>query len=69
LIDREFPKTKRFYHLDQALEDDSGYSRSFWKKRVDAGEIKVLQRSAKRSGSRILIPRSEIVRVLSEMVR
>jgi hypothetical protein len=69
LIDREFPKKKRFYHLDQELEDDTGLSRSFWKKRIDAAEVLVLQRSAKRSGSRILIPRSEIVRVLAGMVR
>ncbi len=69
IIDKAVPPQPRFYHLDQELEDGSGYSRQWWKKRVDAGEVRVIQRSSKRSGSRIVIPRSEVVRVLSEMVR
>ena len=69
LVDKAVPKRPLFYHLDQELEDNTGRSRSSWKKGIDAGEVRVIQRATKRSGSRIVIPRSEVVRVLAGMVR
>jgi hypothetical protein len=68
IVDKAVPKVP-FWHLDQELEDGTGFSRQWWKKRVDAGEVRVIQRSAKRSGSKITIPRSEIVRVMAGMLR
>lgn len=68
MVDKAVPRLP-FFHLDQQLADSTGFSCPWWKKRVAAGEVRVLQRSTKRSGSRIVIPRSEVVRVLAGMVR
>jgi hypothetical protein len=69
MVNQEIPKARRFYSLGQELEDDSGLSRSWWKKKIDAGEVKILQPRRGQHGSKILIPRGEVVRVLAELVR
>ena len=68
IADKMVPQRTHF-HLDDELTEGTGLSWQWWKKRIDARDVRVIQRSAKRSGSKIVIPRSEIVRVLAEMVR
>jgi hypothetical protein len=69
IVNREIPKARRFYTLGQELEDDTGLSRSWWKKKIDAGEVKILQPRRGQHGSKILLPRGEVVRVMSGLVR
>lgn len=68
IADEMVPQRTHF-HLDDELTEGTGLSWQWWKKKIDGGHVRVFQQAAKRSGSRIVIPRSEIVRVLAEMVR
>jgi hypothetical protein len=68
IIERAIPP-KNFWRIDTELADVTGYSKKFWKELIDEGRVKVLQRAPHQPGSPLVIPRSEIVRVLTEMVR
>jgi hypothetical protein len=67
IIDSEIPE-KSFFSLRE-LADIGPYSADYWAKRIKAGEVRVVQHTARQQGSRILIPRNEVVRHLSECVR
>lgn len=67
IVSSEIP-AKAFFSLRE-LEDLGPFSADYWSKQVRAGAIRVIQRSARTQGSRIKIPRSEVVRHLSECLR
>ena len=67
IIDSEIPE-KAFFSLRE-LGDLGPFSGEYWSKRISEGAVRVVQRNAKRQGSRILVPRSEVIRHLAECVR
>jgi len=67
IISSEIPE-KSFFSLRE-LGDLGPFSAEYWSKRVREGAVRVVQRNAKRQGSRILVPRNEVVRHLAECVR
>jgi len=67
IISSEIPE-KSFFSLRE-LGDLGPFSSEYWSKRVREGAVRVVQRNAKRQGSRILVPRNEVVRHLAECVR
>lgn len=67
IIDSEIPE-QSFFSLRE-LGALGPFSSEYWSKRVREGTVRVVQRNAKRQGSRILIPRNEVIRHLSECVR
>jgi hypothetical protein len=67
LIGAELPD-KGFFGLKE-LGILGPYSSDYWSKRVKAGEVRAIQRNANRHGSRILIPRGEVIRHLAGCVR
>jgi hypothetical protein len=67
IIAAELP-LQGFFSLRE-LGDVSPFSSEYWSKRVREGAVRVVQRNAKRQGSRILIPRNEVIRHLAECVR
>ena len=67
IIESEIP-ARAFFTFRQ-LGDLGPFSGEYWSKRVREGAVRVVQRNAKRQGSRILVPRSEVVRHLAECVR
>jgi hypothetical protein len=69
IVDATVPEAPLFWRLNAELEAGTGYDRRFWKDQIAEGRIQVLQRGNRTPGSPIVIPRAEIVRVLTEMVR
>ena len=67
IISSEIPE-KAFFSLKE-LGALGPFSPDYWSKRVQEGDVKVVQRNARRQGSRILIPRGEVVRHLVEQLR
>ena len=67
IISAEIPE-KSFFSLRE-LGDLGPFSSDYWSKQVAAGTVRAVQRSNRTQGSRISIPRSEVVRFLSEFVR
>jgi len=67
IIAAELPE-QGFFSLKE-LGRVSPFSPDYWSKVVREGRIRVVQRSARTQGSRILIPRNEVIRHLAECVR
>ena len=67
MVSEEIPE-KPFFTLRE-LGDMGPFSSDYWSKQVASGAVKAIQRSTRVQGSRISIPRSEVIRFLSECVR
>ena len=64
IISSEIPE-KSFFSLRE-LGDLGPFSSEYWSKIIREGRVRVVQRSARTQGSRILVPRGEVVRFLAE---
>ena len=67
IINSEIPE-QGFFSLKE-LAACSPFSADYWSRRVAEGEVKAVQHNARRQGSRIRIPRGEVVRHLAGLVR
>ena len=67
IIEAELPE-QGFFSLKE-LGEVSPFSGDYWSKQVAAGTVRAVQRSNRTQGSRIAIPRNEVVRHLAECVR
>jgi excisionase family DNA binding protein len=67
IVEAEVPK-QGFFHVHEAAEV-TGFSKDFISKQIREGRLRVLQVSAGTPGSRLRIPRGELVRWLAGMIR
>jgi hypothetical protein len=64
IIAAELPE-QGFFSLRE-LGQVSPFSSEYWSKIIREGRVRVVQRSARTQGSRILVPRGEVVRFLAD---
>jgi hypothetical protein len=64
IISKEIPE-QSFFSLRE-LGNLGPFSSEYWSKIIREGRVRVVQRSARTQGSRILVPRNEVIRFLAE---
>ena len=68
LIRKSLETDEAFFTLAR-LEELTGLSSQYWRKRIGEGSLQALQRRAKGSGSKLLVPRESLIQHLAEQVR
>jgi hypothetical protein len=68
LIRKSLATGEAFYTLAR-LEELTGLTAQYWRKRIDEGSLTALQRKAKGSGSKLIVPREALIEHLTEQAR
>jgi hypothetical protein len=64
LIRKSLETDEAFFTLAR-LEELTGLTAQYWRKRIDDGSLQALQRKAKGSGSKLLVPRESLIEHLT----